>query len=103
MAMKIVVGMFDCPDVSVAIILGFDSSETKAVQRRGRAIRAYENKSAEVFYIVINETQETKWMKNSHSVDSNYITIDEKGLEQVLNNETPEVYKPKIQDLMFRF
>lgn len=94
---------FDCPDVSVAIILGFDSSETKAVQRRGRAIRAYENKEAEVFYIVINGTQETKWMKNSHSTNKNYITIDEKGLEQVLNNETPDTYKPKIQELLFRF
>ena len=94
---------FDCPDVSVAIILGFDSSETKAVQRRGRAIRSYKNKEAEVFYIVINGTQETKWMKNSHSTNNNYITIDEKGLEQVLNNETPDTYKPKIQELLFRF
>lgn len=68
-----------------------------------RAIRAYENKEAEVFYIVINGTQETKWMKNSHSTNKNYITIDEKGLEQVLNNETPDTYKPKIQELLFRF
>lgn len=103
MAMKIVAGMFDCPDVSVAIILGFDSSEIKAVQRRGRAIRAFDNKIAEVFYIVINNTQETKWMQNSHKSDKNYITIDEKGLDKVLDGETPEIYKPKIQELLFRF
>ena len=30
---------FDCPDASVAIILGFDSSETKSTQRRGRVVR----------------------------------------------------------------
>ena len=94
---------FDCPDVSVAIILGFDSSETKAVQRRGRAIRVHDNKIAEIFYIVINDTQETKWMKNSHSTNNNYITINEEGLKQVLNNETPDTYKPRIQNLMFRF
>lgn len=94
---------FDCPDVSVAIILGFDSSEIKAVQRRGRAIRAFDNKEAEVFYIVINGTQETKWMSNSHKSDKNYITIDEEGLDKVLKGETPEAYKPKIQELLFRF
>lgn len=94
---------FDCPDASVAIILGFDSSEIKAVQRRGRVARLYNNKIAEIFYIVINGTQETKWMQNSHKSDKNYITIDEEGLDKVLNNETPDSYKPKIQDLMFRF
>ena len=60
-AMKIVVGMFDAPDASVGIILGTDSSETKARQRRGRVIRKYGDKRAEIFYLIINDTIESKW------------------------------------------
>ena len=96
-------GMFDCPDASVAIILGFDSSETKSTQRRGRVVRKFEDKVAEIFYIVINNTQETKWFKDSHQKTDNYITIDEKGLEQVLRGEIPDVVKHKPKELMFRF
>ena len=94
---------FDCPDASVAIILGFDSSETKSTQRRGRVVRKFEDKVAEIFYIVINNTQETKWFKDSHQKTDNYITIDEKGLEQVLRGEVPNVMKHKPRELMFRF
>lgn len=94
---------FDCPDISVGIILGTDSSETKARQRRGRAIRLYENKQAEIFYIIIRQTVEEKWMSNSHKTDKNYITIDETGLEQVLNGETPNIVKSKPRELVFRF
>lgn len=94
---------FDCPDASVAIILGFDSSETKSTQRRGRVVRKFEDKVAEIFYIVINNTQETKWFKDSHQKTDNYITIDEKGLEQVLRGEIPDVVKHKPKELMFRF
>ena len=94
---------FDVPDASVAIILGFDSSEIKSTQRRGRVVRKFENKTAEIFYIVINDTQETKWFKNAHSTTKNYITIDEQGLEQVLRGEQPNLYKPKLGEIMFRF
>ena len=94
---------FDVPDASVAIILGFDSSEIKSTQRRGRVVRKFENKTAEIFYIVIKDTQETKWFSNAHSTDKNYITIDEQGLEKVLNGEQPEEYKSKIKELKFRF
>lgn len=94
---------FDCPDISVGIILGTDSSETKARQRRGRTVRKYGNKEAEIFYIIINNTVETKWFQNSHSSDANYITIDEKGLDQVLKGEKPDLYKAKIKELKFRF
>ena len=94
---------FDCPDASVAIILGFDSSETKSTQRRGRVVRKFEDKVAEIFYIVLNNTQETKWFKDSHQKTDNYITIDEKGLEQVLRGEIPDVVKHKPRELMFRF
>lgn len=93
----------DIQGLSVAIILGTDSSETKARQRRGRTVRKEGDKIAEVFYIVIKDTVEEKWIKNNHQKDQNYITIDEKGLEQVLKGETPEVYRPKIGEIMFRF
>ena len=94
---------FDCPDVSVGIILGTDSSETKARQRRGRTIRKFGNKQAEIFYLVIKDTVEEKWVKNSHKTDGNLITIDEKGLEQVLRGEQPELYKAKLGEILFRF
>ena len=94
---------FDCPDASVAIILGFDSSETKSTQRRGRVVRKFEDKVAEIYYIVINNTQETKWFKDSHSKTNNYITIDEMGLEKVLRGENPQPITQKPRELMFRF
>ena len=93
----------DIHGLSVAIILGTDSSETKARQRRGRTIRKEGDKLAEVFYIIIKDTVEQKWLKNSHKRDSNYITIDEKGLERVLRGEQPDLYKQKIGEIMFRF
>ena len=96
-------GMFDCPDASVAIILGFDSSETKSTQRRGRVVRKFENKVAEIYYIVINDTQETKWFSTAHQKTKNYITIDEMGLEKVLRGENPEPITNKPRELMFRF
>lgn len=94
---------FDCPDASVAIILGFDSSETKSTQRRGRVVRKFEDKVAEIFYLVINNTQETKWFSTAHSKTNNYITIDEMGLEKVLRGENPELVTNKPRELMFRF
>lgn len=94
---------FDCQDASVAIILGFDSSEIKSTQRRGRVVRKYDNKIAEIFYIVIKGTQEEKWFLNSHKITKNYLTIDEKGLEQVLRGEQPNLYKAKLGEIMFRF
>ena len=93
----------DIKGLSVAIILGTDSSETKARQRRGRAVRKEENKIAEIFYIVLKDTVEEKWVKNNHKTDKNYLTIDERGLEQVLRGEQPELYKQKLGEVMFRF
>jgi RNA polymerase primary sigma factor len=93
----------DIRGLSVAIILGTDSSETKARQRRGRAIRKEENKAAEIFYIVIKDTTEEKWVKNNHKTDKNYIVIDEEGLDKVLKGENPDLPKQQIRELMFRF
>ena len=93
----------DIQGLSVAIILGTDSSETKARQRRGRTVRKEGDKIAEVFYLVIKDTVESKWVKNNHKTDKNYITIDENGLEQVLKGETPNSFKPRLGEIMFRF
>ena len=94
---------FDDPNTNVAIILGMDSSERRATQARGRVVRkTTTNKQAEIFNIVIQDSQETKWFKDSHK-NSNYITIDEKGLEQVLKGEQPDLFKPKLGEIMFRF
>lgn len=93
----------DIKGLSVAIILGTDSSETKARQRRGRTVRKEGNKIAEVFYIVIKNTVEEKWVVNNHKKDGNYITIDEIGLDQVLKGESPNEYKKPIGQIMFRF
>lgn len=93
----------DIKGLSVAIILGTDSSETKARQRRGRTVRKEGDKIAEVFYLILKNTAEEKWVKNNHKSDKNYITIDEKGLDKVLNGEQPELYRPKIGEIMFRF
>jgi len=92
----------DLHGASVAIILGLDSSKTKAVQRRGRVIRVEEGKTAEIFNLVINSTVELEWFKNSHKGDS-YITIDEKGLDQVLRGEEPDAYVKPIKRFNFRF
>lgn len=92
----------DIPGLSVAIIIGTDSSPIKAVQRLGRTIRFEEGKVAEIFNIVINQTVETKWFQSSHAKQP-YITIDEEGLEAVLRGEEPKPYVKKIKDFQFRY
>lgn len=92
----------DVKGLSVAIIFGLDSSTTRACQRRGRSIRFEKGKTAEIFNIVLNRTQETKWFYDSHKEDS-FITIDESELDKVLQGKdfTPgEKIVPKFD---FRF
>ena len=92
----------DLKGLSVAVILGLDSSKTKAVQRLGRIIRKENDKEAEAFNLVINNTIETKWFENSHN-GANYITIDEEGLDAVLRGEEPSPYTKKLKDFQFRY
>ena len=92
----------DVKGLSVAIIFGLDSSTTRACQRRGRSIRFEQGKTSEIFNIVLNRTQETKWFYDSHKRDS-FITIDESELDKVLQGKdfTPgEKIVPKFD---FRF
>ena len=92
----------DISGLSIAIILGLDSSKIKATQRRGRAIRFEPDKIAEIFNIVINNTVELEWFRKSHSGDK-YVIIDENGLDKVLNYEEPEEYKKAVPKFGFRF
>ena len=72
------------------------------MQRLGRTIRFEEGKTAEVFNIIINQTVECKWFQNSHSKQP-YITIDEEGLDAVLQGKEPKPYTKKIKDFQFRY
>lgn len=92
----------DLKGLSVAIILGLDSSETKATQKRGRVIRKENDKVAEIFNIVINDSVELKWFSNSHA-NQPYITIDEDGLNDVLQGKEPKPYVKKLKDFTFRY
>lgn len=89
-------------NLSVAIMLGIDSSKIKAIQRVGRILRLSNDKQAEVFNIIINDSVELEWFSKSHA-GGNFITIDEEGLDAVLNYEEPKPYKKKIKQFQFRF
>jgi superfamily II DNA or RNA helicase len=92
----------DIAGLSVAIMLGLDSSKIKATQKRGRVIRKEDSKQAEIFYLIINDTNEVNWFYKSHS-GSPFITIGEDGLDQVLRHEPPTEYRKHITPKMFRF
>jgi superfamily II DNA or RNA helicase len=77
---------FNCPDISVAVILGFNSSPTVKKQRLGRIVRMKEGKEAEVFTLVLKGTVEESWYQKSTSAYS-YIPIDEQGLRDVLDGK----------------
>lgn len=93
----------DIPGLSVGIMLGVNSSETKAQQTRGRVIRKEGDKTAEYFTLVINDTIESKWWQNSHKNDSNIIKIDSENLIKVLNEEPYETYTKKLKNYSYRF
>lgn len=92
----------DVKGLSVAINIGIDSSEIKAVQKLGRIIRAEEGKEAEMFNIIINNTAEVEWFKKSHK-NAEYITIDEENLKKVLLGKEYSEYKKPVPKLSFRF
>lgn len=92
----------DVPGLSVAIILGLDSSKIRKTQRIGRVARKEGDKKAEIFTLVIDQTVECDWFRKSNNSD-NIITIDEQGLEDVLAGKTPKPYTKKIKDFTFRY
>lgn len=90
------------PDLSVGIMLGVNSSKTKAIQTLGRVIRLSKDKTAEFFTLVINDTIETEWMKKSR-IDNNFEIIDAENLIKVLKGEPYELYTKKLQNFTYRF
>lgn len=92
----------DVPGLSVAIILGMDSSKIRKTQRIGRVARKEGDKEAEIFTLVIDQTVENEWYKKSNS-STNVITIDEEGLNDVLAGKEPKPYARKIKDFTFRY
>lgn len=93
----------DISGLSVGIMLGVNSSTTKATQTRGRVIRKEPNKIAEYFTLVINDTVELKWWEKSHEKDTNIIKIDVENLMHLLRGEPWQPYKKKITNFTFRF
>lgn len=92
----------DVPGLSVAIILGLDSSKTRKTQRIGRVARKEGDKQAEIFTLVIADTVECEWFRKSNN-STNVITIDEEGLNDVLAGREPKPYTRKIKDFTFRY
>ena len=90
------------PDLSVGIMLGVNSSKTKAIQTLGRVIRLSKDKTAEFFTLVINDSIETEWMNKSRS-DNNFIMIDVENLMHLLKGEPWVPYKKKLQNYTYRF
>lgn len=82
---KMLIEGLDCPGLSVGIIAGFNSSKTAHCQSVGRCIRREEGKRAEIFTLVIKGTVENEWFKKANE-GNDYIEIDEKELDLVLNN-----------------
>lgn len=93
---------FNCPDISVSVILGFNSSSTTKKQRIGRVIRQKEGKVAEVFTLVLKGTVEEEWFRKSTST-GRYIPISEENLIDVLQGRPFNPKKKKQTKMMFRF
>ena len=63
---KLAIEGFDCPGLSVGIVLGVDSSATKAIQSTGRVVRKEGSKYSEMFTLVMENTVEEEWLNYLH-------------------------------------
>lgn len=99
---KLAIEGFDCPGLSVGIVLGVDSSATKAIQSTGRVVRKEGSKYAEMFTLVMENTVEEEWFRKSHP-KGDYVTIDVENLILMLKGESWSPYKKKIQNYTYRF
>ena len=99
---KLAIEGFDCPGLSVGIVLGVDSSATKAIQSTGRVVRKEGTKYSEMFTLVIENTVEEEWFRKSHP-KGDYVTIDVENLIKMLKGESWNPYKKKIQNYTYRF
>ena len=99
---KLAIEGFDCPGLSVGIVMGVDSSATKAIQSTGRVVRKEGSKYAEMFTLVMENTVEQEWFKKSHP-KGDYVTIDVENLLLLLKGEPWNPYKKKLQNYTYRF
>ena len=99
---KLAIEGFDCPGLSVGIVLGVDSSATKAIQSTGRVVRKEGTKYSEMFTLVMENTVEEEWFRKSHP-KGDYVTIDVENLIKMLKGESWDTYKKKIQNYTYRF
>lgn len=99
---KLLVTGADIKGVNCLIILGHDSSNTRATQTRGRGIRVEGDKFTEIFNLVINDTQEVKWCESAHK-DSEMVRIDEENLMKVLSHQPFETYSRPLEKFNYRF
>ena len=99
---KLAIEGFDCPGLSVGIVMGVDSSATKAIQSTGRVVRKEGSKYSEMFTLVMENTVEQEWFKKSHP-KGDYITIDVENLILMLKGESWSPYKKKLQNYTYRF
>lgn len=87
---------FDDKEIDLAIIVSGDSSNINNVQRISRATRKNEDKVAEIFHLVINGTQEMKWVKSAvKGLDVIYITEEE--LDNILEYKSYKQAKKSEQ------
>lgn len=92
----------DIPGLSVAIMLGIDSSKTRKTQRVGRVIRRADNKKAEVFTLVLKGTVEEEWFRRS-TEGKDYITIDEENLIHLLKGEEFDTKANRTVSMILRY
>ena len=99
---KLAIEGFDCPGLSVGIVLGVDSSATKAIQSTGRLVRKEGSKYSEMFTLVMENTVEEEWFRKSHP-KGGYVTIDVENLLHLLKGEPWAPYNKKISNYTYRF
>ena len=93
----------DIPGLNLAVILCNTSSATQKVQRLGRVLRLEEGKEAEIFTLVLKDTQEVHWY-NTSTAGKQYIEISESELDSILTGEEVANIEREAEpsDLLFR-
>ena len=94
----------DIKGLNTAIILSNTSSATQKTQRLGRVIRYEKGKEAEIFTLVIKDTNEEGWYTTS-TAGKNYIEITEEELDDILLGKESENIEQEGKEVgqIFRF
>ena len=90
---------FDCPEITFGVIAGFNSSKTDSMQRRGRVVRInkfFADKSAELYYVVIQGTVDEHWAAKALS-DTEYVLLSEDDLDAFLSGKPVDFMEGKLK------